>query len=278
MNNACPTCGAVYAVASKDIGRKIKCKKCSSALRVDDTGLVMDAPVVAAVAAPASAAPVAAAVVADDFDAADDGGALTKKKAKKYAEGGSGGGGVGPILAKVGGVPTILFGIGVFLVIWFTLMPRIGEAAYARAEAYKEQLELEKNVKLKDLVPKEKQTPEGVKNLSEDEKKQIAEKGKSIIDDYNRRMLQAEEDAESSRISNIRDVWFERNGTMFGFLFLSFGCLGYLRSEQPLTLRIVAGVILSVTMILVFLMFSGCVGEKLPIPKGKGGGLIPGLD
>ena len=38
MNNACPSCGAVYAVTAKDIGRKIKCKKCSSALRVDDTG------------------------------------------------------------------------------------------------------------------------------------------------------------------------------------------------------------------------------------------------
>ena len=42
MNNACPECGAVYAVAEKDIGRRIACKKCHSALVVADEGLVLD--------------------------------------------------------------------------------------------------------------------------------------------------------------------------------------------------------------------------------------------
>jgi predicted Zn finger-like uncharacterized protein len=39
MNNACPECGAVYAVAEKDIGRRIACKKCSTTLVVTADGL-----------------------------------------------------------------------------------------------------------------------------------------------------------------------------------------------------------------------------------------------
>ena len=42
MNNNCPSCGALYNVASKDIGRRLKCKKCNSALTVTDAGLEMD--------------------------------------------------------------------------------------------------------------------------------------------------------------------------------------------------------------------------------------------
>ena len=44
MNSACPTCGAVYAVTPKDVGRKLKCKKCKTALAVTDAGLVVDTP------------------------------------------------------------------------------------------------------------------------------------------------------------------------------------------------------------------------------------------
>ena len=44
MNSACPTCGAVYAVTPKDVGRKLKCKKCHTALAVTDAGLVVDTP------------------------------------------------------------------------------------------------------------------------------------------------------------------------------------------------------------------------------------------
>ena len=79
MNNACPSCGAVYAVTAKDVGRKIKCKKCSSALRVDDDGLVMDGPAAARLPA---ATPVAAEV-ANEFDTGDEGLVSVKKKGRK---------------------------------------------------------------------------------------------------------------------------------------------------------------------------------------------------
>jgi predicted Zn finger-like uncharacterized protein len=258
MNNACPTCGAVYAVASKDIGRKIKCKKCSTALLVDDTGLVVDAPVVAATPV-ATAAPVAAAVVADDFDTGTEGAATAKKKAKKYADGGSGGG-LGAILAKVGGVPTILFGIGVFLVIWFTFMPVIGEAAIMRAEENKNLLKHELNEELRALRPKDKQSEDAI--LTEEEKKAFDEKSKPIVESYRKRFIEAENNAKLAPITNRRDVWFEQIGTMFGFLFIAFGCIGYLRGDQTLILRIVAAVVLTFMLIVVFSKFGGCAVPK----------------
>ncbi len=69
---------------------------------------------------------MAAAVVADD-DAGDEIVSPKSKKAKKYS--GPSGPGVGEMLTKVGGIPTILFALGTFLVIWFTFMTPIGEAA-----------------------------------------------------------------------------------------------------------------------------------------------------
>jgi predicted Zn finger-like uncharacterized protein len=149
MNNACPSCGAVYAVAAKDIGRKIKCKKCSTALRVDDTGLVVDAPTGSAppVAVPAAPAPVAAAVVEDDYEDELDRPKKIKKPGRAYSGGGD-------FLAKIGGVPTILFSVGVFLVLWFSFMTPIGEAATARAEAGVDQVKLQRDAELKKLLPK----------------------------------------------------------------------------------------------------------------------------
>lgn len=261
MNNACPTCGAVYAVATKDIGRKIKCKKCNTALSVDDTGLVIDAPV--AVAVPVAPPRDKDRDAADDFDTGDEGATIAKKKGKRYADRGPRGPGLGELLAKIGGVSTILFSLGVFLVIWFTFMPAIGEAAIVRASEYKNLLKHEMDLKLKALLPKDKQTKEGMTNLTPEEQKQFAEKSKPIVEDYNRRMAEAEEDAEEIRITNKRDVWFEHNGTLFGFLFLAFGCIGYLRSDQALVLRIVAAVILTFMMIVVFSTFGGC-GRAIP--------------
>jgi predicted Zn finger-like uncharacterized protein len=256
MNNACPTCGAVYAVATKDIGRKIKCKKCSTALLVDDTGLVIDAPVAAAVVVPPlpQATP---AVPADDFATGDDA-TVAKKKAKKYADRGPGGGGFGAVLAQIGGVPTILFCLGVFLVIWFTFMPIIGDAATLRAEEYKNLLKHELTEELRALLPKDKQMDGAV--LSDDEKKAFDEKSKSIQESYRKRFIEAESDAKRTTINNKRDIWFEHNGTMFGFLFLAFGCVGYLRTEQTLILRIVAAVVLSFMLMVVFSKFGGCGG------------------
>ena len=78
------------------------------------------------------AIPATPVAVADDFDTGDELVSTKGKKAKKYS--GPSGPGVGEMLAKIGGIPTILFGFGTFLVLWFTFMEPIGYAAIARAK------------------------------------------------------------------------------------------------------------------------------------------------
>jgi predicted Zn finger-like uncharacterized protein len=222
MNGACPTCGAVYGVEPKDVGRRIRCKKCETALKVEPTGLVADdEPEPASARAPRARGPSA--------------------------------------LERVGGVPTALFGFGVFLVVTFTAMPLIGAAGSDRAAALVEKLEFEKEVKLKALVPKGKRESD----LSDAEKAKYTDDKKKLEEDYEKRIEEAKNDARATKIANRRDVWYERYGLMFGFLFVAFGCIAYLRSEPALVLRIVAAVVLSVMMIVMFLTFGGCTGPKL---------------
>lgn len=247
MNNACPTCGAVYAVAAKDVGRKIRCKKCSTSLRVEDSGLVVDTPTASAPPIPAAAAPIAAAVAVDDFDTGDEDRGRVKKPGKRAT-----GGGGGDILAQVGGIPTILFSIGVFMVIWFTFMTPIGQAAIERARTNSDRLKMDRDAEMK----KSKDDPEKVKKIGEDYAKKIEEAAK---------------DAYETRIDNVRAKRFERYGQMFGFLFVAFGCIGYLRTQQPPVVQYVAGFILATMMLVVFTQAGGCERSSGPPESPIGG-------
>src|SRR5262245_22623349 len=46
MNSVCPnpSCGAVYALASHHVGRRMTCKKCGSSLQVGEHGLQLAGP------------------------------------------------------------------------------------------------------------------------------------------------------------------------------------------------------------------------------------------
>jgi hypothetical protein len=249
VNNACPTCGAIYNVAAKDVGRKLKCKKCNSALKVTDAGLEMDSGTGSA--APVSDPKPAAAAAAAIEDEDEDEPVVKKKKKERYERGP----GVNPLVA-IGGLPTVLFGFGVFLVIVFTSFPIIGNAGSKRAGAYVDKLKMEQAQKIKNLIPKGKKPGD----LTSDDLKKIEEDSKKINEDYEKRISEAAQDAENTKISNIRDEWLEMYGLMFGFLFVAFGCIGYLRTEQPLTLKIVAAVVLAIMMLIMFMKFGfgGC--------------------
>jgi predicted Zn finger-like uncharacterized protein len=265
MNNACPSCGAVYAVTAKDVGRKIKCKKCSSALIVTEDGLEPDEPA----AAPPPPPPVVA-VEADIAEDEEDGGeeepviavkGKKEKKGKAPYQGGSGGVDLKGVMAKIGGIPTLLFSFGVFLVILFTFQSKIGEAAILRAAAGPDQVKMEEESRLQSILPKGKNSREEITN--DDERKKYEDDAKKVHDEFKPKYREADEEKLASRISNIRSIRNDRYGVMFGFLFVAFGCIGYLRTEQPLVMRIVAAVILSYMMIVVFSSFGGC-GDKLP--------------
>jgi predicted Zn finger-like uncharacterized protein len=197
MNTSCPTCGAVYNVAAKDIGRKLKCKKCNMALKVTDAGLELDGGTGTAPPAESSKPAPVAAVVEDEGDEE----VVVKKKKGKYERGPR----TNPLVA-VGGIPTVLFGFGVFLVIVFTAMPIIGMAGTARANAYVDKLKLERDQKLKNLLPKNKKPGD----LTSDEQKKFEDDSKKINEDYEKQLTEAALDAERPKIGNIRDVWMEQ--------------------------------------------------------------------
>jgi predicted Zn finger-like uncharacterized protein len=251
MNNACPTCGAVYAVATKDIGRKIKCKKCNTALMVDDTGLVLDVPVAA----------VAGRENADDLGTDDA--TIAKRKSKKYADRPPGPG-FGEILAKLGGAPTILFGLGLFFTLYFFFQASLSQGSLQRAAGGVEGVKLEQEQKLRKYSYELKQLQEDRDNEVitgknfEDRSKEIAKEVKKINKDYAPKIDAAEDDKDEASISVKRWAWFDTFGLLIGFLLLSVGCLGYLRTEQTIYVRIVAAVILCVMMMAIFGKFSGC--------------------
>ena len=145
-----------------------------------------------------------------------------------------------------------------FLVIVFTSLPVIGAAGSDRATAYVDKLNNEMRAKQDALVPKNKKPSD----LTDAERTKQREDSEKIAEDYAKKIKDAALDAENTKISNRRDVWMEMYGLMFGFLFVAFGCIGYLRSDQPLTLRIVAAVILGAMMLLMFTKFAGCSMPK----------------
>jgi len=258
MNSTCPTCGAVYAVTPKDVGRKLRCKKCKTALAVIDAGLVVDTP--------SASAPAVVATPADDFDTGGELVATRGKKGRRAS--GPPGPGVGEVIARIGGLPTILFSLGTFLVIWFTFMDPIGEAAITRASMSEKKIRLEQQAELKRLLPKGKRSPQ---ELEGDEKKTYDDKAKKINDDYEKRADDAKEEAAGTEVSVKRSVWFDKYGQMFGFVFLAFGCIGYLRTEQPLVMRIVAATVLALMLLLAFNLAAGGCAALRPSAAVRGG-------
>ncbi len=243
MNNICPSCGAVYNVARKDIGRKISCKKCGAALVVTEAGLESDAP--AAVAT--RPAPV------DDMADVDEGELVAPRRGKSSRRGG--GLNIDPvqIFHDFGGIATILFGFGAFLVIVFLFMPIIGTAAEQRALGAVERMELEWKTKERKMR-KEKKADDEISKAREE-----FFKGKEEL----------EEDVQDESISNKRARWFESYGMMFGFLFLMAGSLGFMMPGHTVYRRILGTVVLGVQILIIFMVFAvgggSCGGRGTPI-------------
>ncbi len=252
MNNACPSCEAVYAVSAKDIGRKIKCKKCGTALRVDEEGLVEDAP--------GSGAP----------DGEVEGEGIAPPKSRKPRFSGANSPKIGELIEKLGGIPTALFGFGVFLTIYFffqqtTSAPNGISDNRAKAAAMRVKLEQDQEIrKVEGDAPDQPDLDadakalENYSNAKKEYDKSLAKKRKDIDKKYKKPLNEANDDYTLTQISNARGLLWDQYGLMFGFLFLSFGCIAFIRGDGNLVLRIVAGTILTLLFLVVFAKFSGC--------------------
>lgn len=257
MNNSCPSCGAIYNVAAKDVGRRIRCKKCGTPLTVTEAGLEVDDPDAAPRPEPVPPTPDAA----DEFEEEEEerprrGRSRDRDRGRRAA-----GLGFNPLaaLAKIGGIPTLLFGFGAFLVIVFLFMPIIGVAAVDRAQGAVERVDLQWKTKEREMRK---------------EKKQEEEITKAREDFYKKRDKEAlDEDVGYERVSNKRSRWFEMYGMMFGFLFLMAGSIGYMMPEQTGVRRILGTVVLGTQVLIIFIVFAagggGCAG------RGGGGAIAP---
>jgi predicted Zn finger-like uncharacterized protein len=263
MNSTCPTCGALYNVASKDIGRKLKCKKCGAALKVTDAGLELDAAPAAGTGS--KPAPVPASVDDDrddrdrDRDDRDDEPVVKKKKGSA-----SRGGGVSldplALLAKIGGLATIPFAFGAFLVIVYLFMPLISAAAELRAEGGIDRLKHKQEVEKRKALPKGKTTEQEL-NAEEAKKYQEELEKMKLPEKYAPLYQDARDNLADEQISRKRTLWFDRYGMMAGFIFLMIGSLGYVIQSEASIRRTVGAIILCAQMLIIFSMFGagGCV-------------------
>jgi predicted Zn finger-like uncharacterized protein len=234
VNNSCPSCGAVYNVTAKDVGRRIKCKKCNSPLVVTDAGLELEETA-------GSTADTGA-----DLDEADAAPKRTRDRGRRSV-----GGGVnfGDALAKIGGIPGVLFGVGVFLVIFHIFMPIIADAKVNRKEGAIKELDAR-------LVMNEKAVDEN-KDYNEEKK---ADRKKKLREEYDKDVKALKEEKQDAETSKLRSPYFDLYFLLFGFILIAFGCLGFLRGDQPLILRIVAAIILVSMVMAMFKRATGVSG------------------
>jgi hypothetical protein len=243
MNNMCPTCGAIYNVAGKDIGRRIKCKKCGTGLIVNESGLEIDDP-----NAPV-ATPKAAVEPEDDFEDVE---APRRQRDRRPA---------GPAfnpkeaLAKLGGIPTILFGFGVFIVLFVGFQEAVGKAKIERRQAAIDEGLAEVNDAQRRYDEKKEKKPEDEKALTQTK------------ENWEKKKKDLEADRLSAELANKRGNYWDKYFLMLGFMFIAFGCLGYLLADYGLVLRIVAAVIM---LFMIMALFKAAVGASAGVGASVG--------
>lgn len=245
MNDTCPNCGVLYTVTEKDIGRRLKCKKCRAPLAVTEAGLVPDG----------GDAPVPEASRPLDADPAPDREPRPRLRAPSLNL---------EVLGAVGGVPGVVFASGVTVVLFFTYLQVLSAASDLRAAEYPKKVALAEEIEIRELLPADKKDPA---ELDPDKRKDYDDRKKKIEDRYALRKKVAEEEKRATEIGNKRSRVFEGYGSMFGFMLVAFGCLGFLLSQAALLLRIVAGIILT-----------GMVLGLFKIALGAGAGLGAGVN
>jgi hypothetical protein len=238
LNNACPTCGAIYNVFPKDVGRRIKCKKCGSSLEVRDSGLEIEDP---NAPPPVTGKPVEESEVDESPKRKKD--RRTSGPAFNPAE----------LLKQLGGIPTILFALGLFLVIFTGFQEAIGKAKLDKRQAAIDEIQAEVNGAQRKYEEKKEHTDQETKDLQQ------------LRESYDKKKKLAEEDRTISELANKRSSYMDKYVLMLGFLLIAFGCLGYLISDFGMVLRVVAAIIL---LFMVMALFKASVGQSAGVGAG----------
>ena len=226
MNNICPGCGALYNVAAKDIGRRLKCKKCSSPLMISEAGIEVDAN---GATGPHSLE-----------DAPATGHAPAPRPARLGTLGGTS---IGDLYRRFSNLlSTVIFGFGAFLVIFQLFMPLVAAAKIEGRRASKAEAEKEYQDEM-DRINKEKDFKDKAKTL-EDNRKAHEENMKY----YSDRIDWAE-------FASKKSLYLDRYVMMFGFLLVMVASLMFMMPEQPPVKRVVGAIVITAQMVFVFLAF-----------------------
>jgi hypothetical protein len=274
MNNACPECGAVYAVAEKDISRRIACKKCNTALVVAEDGLRRDSD-----APPPKADDADRDRPRDDDDRGrrrerddadrdrrddedrgrrrrdeDDGRDRDRERRERT------GPGAGEVLLKklksVGDVATWLYAIGLFFAIYGFFGKMIDEANldYRKGELQQSATEDAQDERITRS-----------KNDNKPSEGDIKDREKRKKDYDNTEGPRLKERVDFGEANKLKGKWWNTMFQLIGFFLLAFGSIGFLKTENPPLKRILGGV----TIFLILLnVIGGGAGLQMNLGKG----------
>ncbi len=256
MNNACPGCGAVYAVAEKDIGRRIACKKCSAALIVADDGLRYDEE---AAAPPARREDEPERERGRDRDRDEDRerddedrGSRRRRdrdreetdeerearRARRAAA-------TADIMNKIkgiGDVATWLYAIGLILTIYAKYAGDIDGARIAGRQGVKIEEEHDLKVAKREIDAKKEEDKRT--EYKDDEKKEIERLDKK----WKERGNELDDNVVYAQTRQQRGIWWNTVYKLLGFILLGFGAIGYLKPEQGPYKRILGGVTIALIL------------------------------
>lgn len=214
MRNTCPSCHVEYVVTPADVGRRIRCKQCQTTLVVAPDGLELEPQPVAGQEKPPLTQRVG--------DLGD-----LRRRVDRIADG-----------------PTLLFGLGAVLVIFFLFMPLIGKAKIDRRIAELNQRTADHAAEMKALRAK----PGNEQKVQEHE------------DQWQKRQDELQDAVKQAEYANAESTYLDRYGLMLGFLLVAAGALGFLQHGPTATKRIVGAVVIAAQMLLAFVRFVIGVG------------------
>jgi len=229
MKNTCPECNTVYAVTPKDVGRRIVCKKCGVVLVIGPDGFEVES--------------AESDVVVEEAKPSEP---ETPQKPRAPR---------GPLITprvrdwavKSIDVPTVVFGIGAFLVLAMMFMPLIGKAKVERRTGLLQEEQFDHELDVKKLREKP----------GNDDKIKTAE------ETWAKRRENLNAEIKYAEFGNASSAYSDRYGLLFGFVILMVGSLGMMRAETGLVKRIFGASVLGIEMLLVFNnLLGGCT--RLP--------------
>ncbi len=262
MNNACPGCGAVYAVAEKDIGRRIACKKCSASLVVDEEGLKY-------ADEESRGAKANARDPEDDFEQDDanqgrgqrDADDEDDDKGKRRGKGGrnarkSSGINTSKFVSKLkefADITTWLYCAGLVLTIFSFFAKSLDTANINNRQGKLSQAELNDKSDARSTSLRNDGKPSDADLKAREKRRKAFEEDEK---------LQLSEDIETARASALKAEWWNLMYRLIGFAILAFASMGYLNQNHSPMKRLLGGV----TILLILMqVIGGGVGISINV-------------